>query len=448
MPEFTCLHLQDRESAAIHVVEIPWISVRIGRALYCEVRLVDRTVADEACRLQRRGRTWYLVPLGPKGSIWVYDEPIEGPCPLPFDVPFRVGGSCLTLRRSRSSDPDWEMYQTPLPSHGEWPSVTKPAIPPCSNRVSNGAASIRTSRPQVVPAEPPKAASGSRLEPASSRPAGSESVNSWEARWKAAGALLRAAAEQPRTHDRPHSPQLLDGYSTISLKERSVPLSRLAELSLTSTALHLRGLETNPSGMTSASACPAPPSVVASVRPTSYLTSKPLAQSAEFQQNMLRRHLPEPEVVDENPASLEPPLPETTVMDSGHGLAICEEELGTCVVSMEEADLERSETGLISSPSHDLSEWTEYYLPAGSSTETTDDEPSSLEYLASNSAPGVIACPKPIVHGVAIFCAENDSPATLDLPRYELETSPGSSLESLFCRRCAGPVLHGRYILV
>ena len=91
MPESTCLHLQDRESAPIHVVEIPWISVRIGRAMYCEVRLADRDVADEACRLQRRGRTWYLVPLGPKGSIRVHDQPIEGPCPLPFDVPFRVG---------------------------------------------------------------------------------------------------------------------------------------------------------------------------------------------------------------------------------------------------------------------------------------------------------------------------------------------------------------------
>ena len=82
MPESTCLHLQDRESAPIHVVEIPWISVRIGRAVYCEVRLADRDVAEEACRLQRRGRTWYLVPLGPKGSIQVHDQPLEGSLPL------------------------------------------------------------------------------------------------------------------------------------------------------------------------------------------------------------------------------------------------------------------------------------------------------------------------------------------------------------------------------
>ena len=41
MPESTCLHIQDRESGPIRVVELPWISVRIGRAAYCEVRLPD-----------------------------------------------------------------------------------------------------------------------------------------------------------------------------------------------------------------------------------------------------------------------------------------------------------------------------------------------------------------------------------------------------------------------
>ena len=39
MPESTCLHIQDHETGPIRVVDIPWISVRIGRAAYCEVRL-------------------------------------------------------------------------------------------------------------------------------------------------------------------------------------------------------------------------------------------------------------------------------------------------------------------------------------------------------------------------------------------------------------------------
>ena len=41
MPESTCLHIQDHESGPIRVVDIPWISVRIGRAAFCEVRLTS-----------------------------------------------------------------------------------------------------------------------------------------------------------------------------------------------------------------------------------------------------------------------------------------------------------------------------------------------------------------------------------------------------------------------
>lgn len=51
MPEAICLHIQDRESGPIRVVEIPWISVRIGCAAFCEVRLAESQLADEACRL-------------------------------------------------------------------------------------------------------------------------------------------------------------------------------------------------------------------------------------------------------------------------------------------------------------------------------------------------------------------------------------------------------------
>ena len=55
MPESTCLHIQDRESGPIRVVELPWISVRIGRAAFCEVRLADPDWPTEACRLTPRG---------------------------------------------------------------------------------------------------------------------------------------------------------------------------------------------------------------------------------------------------------------------------------------------------------------------------------------------------------------------------------------------------------
>src|SRR5262249_9027815 len=110
MPESTCLHIQDRESGPIRVVELPWISVRIGRAAYCEIRLAEQGLAEEACRISRKGRTWTLTPLGDRGLVLLDGRSVDGSCPLPFDVPFRVGGTCLTLRRDVAAEPDREMY--------------------------------------------------------------------------------------------------------------------------------------------------------------------------------------------------------------------------------------------------------------------------------------------------------------------------------------------------
>ena len=62
MTESTCLHIQDHESGPIRVVELPWISVRIGRAAHCEVRLTGPDLPEEICRLQRRGQSWRLLP--------------------------------------------------------------------------------------------------------------------------------------------------------------------------------------------------------------------------------------------------------------------------------------------------------------------------------------------------------------------------------------------------
>jgi hypothetical protein len=81
MPESTCLHIQDQESGPIRVVDIPWISVRIGRAAFCEVRLTADDLADEACRLYRRGRTWHLVPAGSRAKIVIEGRSVESACP-------------------------------------------------------------------------------------------------------------------------------------------------------------------------------------------------------------------------------------------------------------------------------------------------------------------------------------------------------------------------------
>ena len=75
MPESTCLHIQDRESGPIRVVEIPWISVRIGRAAYCEVRLPEHDLAEEVCRLIAGGGRGISVPCKSE------PHPARGPAP-------------------------------------------------------------------------------------------------------------------------------------------------------------------------------------------------------------------------------------------------------------------------------------------------------------------------------------------------------------------------------
>ena len=55
------------------------------------------------------------------GRSWSRTSRSRRPIPLPFDVPFRIGACCLTLRQNRTADPDWGMYETPSPSRdAEW----------------------------------------------------------------------------------------------------------------------------------------------------------------------------------------------------------------------------------------------------------------------------------------------------------------------------------------
>ena len=255
MPESTCLHIQDRHSGPIRVVEIPWMTVRIGRAAYCEVRLTEAGLADEVCRLQRRGRSWNLVPLSLKGGpILVQDRSIEGPHPLPFDVPFRIGGSCLTLRQNRGAEPDWGMYEAPRPATREQPwaaaepvaerphmaelHVDDPPTPPygCgpdpppqrgeglmifpSPLVGEGqGGGGRRAEVAAAPGQPPDPPARPKTAP----------VNPWEARWKAAGARLPGAPGRPPKVARTQPFHASDRYPDVPLKEPSVARPRPAE---------------------------------------------------------------------------------------------------------------------------------------------------------------------------------------------------------------------------
>ncbi len=265
MPESICLHIQDQESGPIRVVEIPWISVRIGCAAYCEVRLADRELAEEACRLQRRGRTWHLVPLGPKGSILVQDRPIEGPCPLPFEVPFRIGSICFTLQQNRSADPDWEMYRT-LSSPPAVERCLASIAPPCS-------------QPQCGIAYETSIPLAPRIEAPLERSTSPRPVNPWEARWKAAGARLQTDRKQPLPPGRPHPSPPVDRYQNVPLNEPSVPLSMKAEPAVCPS--QVGGFSTHPLTPAAAPGYPVPPSISPSSRLDANLPIKALTQPAE-----------------------------------------------------------------------------------------------------------------------------------------------------------------------
>ena len=278
MPESICLHIQDRESGPIRVVEIPWISVRIGCAAYCEVRLVDLELAEEACRLQRRGRTWHLVPLGPKGSILVQDQPIVGPCPLPFDVPFRVGSICFTLRQNRSSDPDWEMYRTLSSAQHRGPMSINP-LPVSLPAVERCIASIAPPRSQPGIVHESSIPLAHRIEPPLERSTSPRPVNPWEARWKAAGARLQADRKQPLPPGRSHPSPPADRYQSVPLKEPSVPLSRKAEPAVSPS--RSRGFSTHPLTPAAAPEYPVPPSISPRSRLDAKLPIKAPTQPAE-----------------------------------------------------------------------------------------------------------------------------------------------------------------------
>ena len=108
MTESTCLHIQDHESGPIRVVELPWISVRIGRASHCEVRLAGTDLPQELCRLQRRGESWRLLPTSPNSPIFLEGRTPGRPTPhyrliFPF-VSGRIASHYVTTKLSQTGN--------------------------------------------------------------------------------------------------------------------------------------------------------------------------------------------------------------------------------------------------------------------------------------------------------------------------------------------------------
>lgn len=221
MPDTACLHIQARESDPIRVVELPGTSVRIGRASFCEVRLAEPDLADEECRLRRKGGGWQLVPSRAAGFVWIDGRSVEETCTLPFDVPFRVGEHWLTLRSSGASAPDWGAYRAPGPL--ERPRPSTPAAPreglrleplgdPIATVVEFRPATAhvvddRTSTQPYSPPEPDRLSRWKeRQEPQPSRGRVAQEEKRWEERWRAAGERLRAKAQPASPVSPPAAP--------------------------------------------------------------------------------------------------------------------------------------------------------------------------------------------------------------------------------------------------
>jgi len=208
MPETACLHIQARDSDPIRVVELPGSSVRIGRASYCEVRLSEPELADEECRLKRRGGIWQLVPSRAAGFISIEGRSVQATCAVPFDVPFRVGDHWLTLRPTGSATPDWREYRLPEPSASALasapvPEESRPPVPvPRAREESSDLFDFSPAPPRATPPAPPQS-QPPQYDPLSrlkgqqeARPASRSTLTPeerrWENRWRAAGERVRA----------------------------------------------------------------------------------------------------------------------------------------------------------------------------------------------------------------------------------------------------------------
>ncbi len=237
MTKSTCLHIQDRESGPIRVVELPWISVRIGRAAYCEVRLAGLDLPDEVCRLQRRGLTWRLLPTGSDCPVFMSGRRLGGVCTLPFNVPFRAGPYCFTLRQDRSVQPDWHMYAGPAPLQEgiiEKPPLAE--LEPDPVPVSESLILPAVTRCRI--AAPPPVADTARLHRNTVKPPVTEKrpepkhygsplldcYEQWDARWKALNAKVNARAESRLKAPEFSRPVYRSDLEPVPLREAHTPL--------------------------------------------------------------------------------------------------------------------------------------------------------------------------------------------------------------------------------
>lgn len=215
MPDTACLHIQAREADPVRVVTLPGLSVRIGRAAYCEVRLPEPGFAAEECQLKRRGQVWHLVPVARPGKVWIDDHPVEHSQPIPFGVPFRVGDLRLMLHPSEKPDGTWDAFErttfvdvptTVARSRIGWGNP--PQAEPRRVKILSNPVPLASGNAAPVE-EDPLTQLKARQEQRANWLRSREEERRWQERWRAAGDRLRSrgAAVPPTTKSTPQEPK-------------------------------------------------------------------------------------------------------------------------------------------------------------------------------------------------------------------------------------------------
>ncbi|SIN92017.1 hypothetical protein SAMN05444166_1615 [Singulisphaera sp. GP187] len=143
------------------------------------------------------GGEWQLVPSRAAGFVWIDGRSVEATCPLPFDVPFRVGEHWLTLRPTGAASPEWHAYKSPAPTASTIvrEEVRPPVTPPRGRDDPSDLFEFTAPpppRPTPAPEYDPVSRWKENAEKRSKRSDVSPEERRWENRWRAAGERVRA----------------------------------------------------------------------------------------------------------------------------------------------------------------------------------------------------------------------------------------------------------------
>ena len=203
MPDITYLQIQEDDTDATRVVELPGAAIRVGRGAVCEVRLSDPELAEVQCLLRRRGDTWHVQPIGPAGLVSVDGDAVDHLRPLAADLPLRVGSFRLLIRREDRGE-----FRTPI-EVGATDGAQR-----LDGQFSRCGAGARRSPRLRESAEPTGGGVEAdrlrrwqgRVELRERWLQARQDEKKWEARWKAAGEGLRARLSPPNRSTFQHGP--------------------------------------------------------------------------------------------------------------------------------------------------------------------------------------------------------------------------------------------------